>query len=181
MTVSTKKQVVDGQEVLINVRNPDVAASPRCIHTGNDPASISTDGNDTTPSITETYFCELYVPESMLVTGISVFNGSAAAGNITAALYRGSSSLVAGTITASTAQAGTDAYQNIPFTAPVTLLAGTYYVALQFSSASARFNSHLLGAYGAGKMTGTVYGTMPSGVTVPTTFTANLGPFASLY
>ena len=117
----------------------------------------------------------------MTLTGIAILNGSAVAGNVSTMLYRATGSLVAGSLSAATAQSGTAAYQAFACGTASLIPAGTYYVAVQFSSASARFRSHVLGAFGAGKITSTVAGTAPSGVSPPTTFTTNLGPIASLY
>jgi microcystin-dependent protein len=91
--------------------------SPRLCHTGGLPARVSTDGTDTTPSATETYICEVFVPGpgSVTLTGVSLFNGSANAGNIKLGLADSSGNIVAQT--ASTAPSGTDAYQDVPFTA----------------------------------------------------------------
>jgi hypothetical protein len=43
-----------------------------------------------------------------------------------------------------------------------------------------KFRAHAVGDFGATKQTGQVYGTFTA-VTVPTTFTADVGPIASLY
>jgi microcystin-dependent protein len=58
--------------------------SPRLCHTGGMSARVSTDGTDTTPSATETYIAEVFIPGpgSVTITGVSLFNGSANAGNI---------------------------------------------------------------------------------------------------
>jgi hypothetical protein len=50
----------------------------------------------------------------------------------------------------------------------------------QFNNTSQRYRSHVVGNFGAAKLTGTTYGTYPT-VTIPTTFTTALGPIASLY
>lgn len=174
----TRNVQVDEEVVQVTDRDPSIASSPRCCHTGGNPASISTDGNDTTPSATETYFAEVFVPDLVTVTGIALFNGSAAAGNVTLALFDAANNLLRKT--ASTAQSGTDAYQSIALASTVQIPRGTYYFAAQFDDTNARFNSHVLGKFGAGKATSTTYGTF-SGFTMPTTFTTALGPIASLY
>lgn len=178
MTSITRDILVDGTKVSIAERDPNQAASPRCFHTGDLPARVTTDGTDTTPVVTETYLAEVYIGETMTVTGIGLFNGSAAAGNVTLGLYDSTGKFLGKT--ASTAQSGTDAYQKIALATALSLPAGTYYVAAQFDSTSARFNSHVIGVFGAGKLTGQTYGTMP-GATMPTTFTTGLGPIATLY
>lgn len=154
--------------------------SPRCCHTGNQPAiTTTTPGTDTTPSTTESYLCELHLIGNATVTGIALFNGSAVAGNVTVYLTN-----IAGTnlaSSASTAQSGTAAYQLIPFSSPLSAKGpATYYVVVQFNNTGARFRSHAIGSFGAGKLTSTTYGVFPT-ITAPTTFTASLGPIASLY
>lgn len=154
--------------------------SPRCVPLGGVMPAAAADGTDATPNITETYIVEVAVPQPMLITGVALFNGSVAAGNIRAALYNkaGTSRLA---LTASTAMSGTDNYQRIPFASTYQAKPGTYYVAVQYSDATARYNTHTIGSFGASKATGTVYGTLPTTITPPTTFTTALGPMGSLY
>ncbi len=167
--------------------------SPRCCHTGGTAAQVSTDFTNSTPVITEEYLCEVIVPFPTVVTGISVFNGSDVTGNMTVGLRASDGTLLAKS--ASTAGSGTDAYQNIPFsttysnnngttitgTGALRLEAGTYYVLVQYSSATARYNTHTIGAFGAGKTTGGTYGTVLATGTMPVTFTTALGNVATLY
>jgi hypothetical protein len=156
-------------------------AIPNTIHTGGRPATVSTDGTDTTPSVTETYYAQVFVPANMTVTGVALFNGSAVAGNVRISMLTSAGVPIAAALTASTAQSGTDAYQRIPFASPWAAVGpATYYVAVQFNNTGARFNSHVFGDFVAGKKTGETFGTFTT-VTVGTTFTASLGPYASLY
>jgi hypothetical protein len=168
---------VDGQKFDVFTGNPAVAASPRLSHTGGTPARTSSAGTDTTPDITETYLSELFVPAAVDITGLMLMNGSAVDGHVTVGLYDIRGTLIAKS--GSISQSGVDAYQRIPLTA--SLVPGTYYVAAQFDSTDARFNTKTFGSFGAGKITGQTYGVLPSGLTMPTTFTADLGPIASLY
>ncbi len=156
------------------------AVSPRAVaHTGGIPATQTTDGTDTTPATTETYIAEVFIPCRMTITGIAFLNGSAVAGNITGILYNKDGVAVAST--ASTAASGTDAYQSVALSAAyVAEGPATYYVGLQCSSTSMRFNSHILGRFGASKKTGETYGTATT-ITPPTTFTTGQGPIATLY
>ena len=153
--------------------------APKCFHTGDVGASSTTMGTDTTPVVTETYIARVYIPLNTTLTGISVLNGSAAAGNIQVGLADGSGNVLA--TSASTAQSGTAAFQQVPFSAPITVKGpGEYLVMLQCNNTSARFRSHTLGNFIAGKLTGQTYGTMVT-FTPPTGFTANLGPVADTY
>ncbi len=157
------------------------SASPRDIHTGGITVTQTTDGNDSTPAVTETYICEVIVPYNCTVTGISLFNGSATgSGSVTVNLANSSGVPVA-TQSASTAVAGTDAFQRVPLGATYPAVGpATYYVLVQYNNTATRFNTHILGNFGASKKTGETYGTFTT-VTPPTTFTTALGPIASLY
>jgi hypothetical protein len=153
-------------------------ASPRLVHTGNTPVKASTDGNDTTPATTETYIAEVAINAPMLVTGVAVFNGSVASGNIKVGLFNSAGTLVASS--ASTAMSGTDAFQRVAFSSTYQAAPGRYYVGLQVDNTTARINTHPIGNFGASKKTGEVYGTFTT-ITPPTTFTANQGPMGGLY
>lgn len=176
MTTSVRRIWVDGQQIDVPVRLPKFIASPRMVHTGDIPAQVSTDGTDATPAVTSIYLAEFYVPDNVTTTGVALFNGSVAAGNITVGIFNSLGHLHAAST--SIAMAGTDAYQLLPLAA--TLTPGTYYVGVQFDNVAARFNTHIIGAFGAGEVTGQTYGSM-SVVVPPTTFTTGKGPIASLY
>lgn len=154
-------------------------------HSGGIGATSATMGTDTAPSITETYVVMVYVPVNGSFTGISILNGSAIAGNLTIAMANSGGQLITSvpsTVSASTAASGTAAFQAIPFVGPHALVGPAYYfILLQCDSTSYRFRTHVVGAFPAGKLTGTTYGSMPSNFAVPSTFTANLGPVCSLY
>lgn len=160
--------------------NAQQTVQPYLVHTGGVPAITSASGTNTTPSVTETYLCMVTVPAATTITGISIFNGDANAGNATVYLTNFAGTLLGSS--ASTALTGTDAYQRIPLStayAPTGSFSG--FVLVQFNNTSARFNTHVFGDFPAGKLTSSTYGTFPTGFTVPTTFTASLGPMASLY
>ena len=153
--------------------------APVAWSTGEATATSTTMGTDTTPVVTESYVARVFIPLNTTLTGLSVLNGSAVAGNITLALADSNGTIIANT--ASTAASGTAAYQQVAFTSPVTVKGpGEYFVVLQSNNTGYRFRSHTLGNFKAGKLTGQTYGTLPS-FTVPTGFTASLGPIASTY
>lgn len=163
--------------------------SPRNCHTGGEPAIAASSGTDATPVVTELYLAEVLIPASMSVTGVAIFNGSAVTDDVKVGLYSAAGTLLAtnAVTTTGTTQAGTDAYQRIPFVAPVNILGPqSCYVGLIFDGTTSRFNTHTVGNFGAGKLTSHVYATAMdttaiSGLTMPTTFTTALGPIASLY
>jgi hypothetical protein len=156
--------------------------APRGVHSGGITATQVSDGNDTTPSVTETYICEVIIPANMTITGIAFFNGSAVGTDkLVGILFNSAGVVVANTALAGTTATGTDAFQLIPLTATYAAKGpATYYIGLQVNGTTYRFNSHILGVFGASKKTGETFGT-PTTITAPTTFTTALGPIASLY
>lgn len=154
--------------------------TPRLVHTGGAAPRVNTDGTDATPVITEVYIAEIFVPATMAITGVSIFNGSVAAGNIKVGLASSAGAVVA--TSASTAMSGTDAYQRVPFTASYDARGpATYFVLLILDDNSARVNCHTFGDFGAAKQTSQDYATGFTTITPPTTFTTALAPMASLY
>lgn len=154
--------------------------SPRLCYIGGVPPIISTAGTDSTPVVTETYIGEIEVPQGCVATGLALMNGSAVDGKVVGILYDRNGRVVATTALAGTDQAGTDAWQRIPFTTPAKLKPGVYYAGFQFNDTDARFNTHVFGNFGASKKTGEVFGT-PTTITPPTTFTTNLAALGGLY
>lgn len=155
------------------------SAVPTVFHSGNAAPDTTTTGTDTTPVVTETYIVEVFVPLNCSLTGISLLNGSAVAGNIQLALANSAGVIVAQT--ASTAAAGTGGYQKVPFTAPYAALGpAKYFILLQNNNVANRYRSHVLGNFGASKKTAEVYGTFTT-ITPPVTFTTGQGPIADTY
>jgi len=171
--------------------------SPRLFSTGNLPPELSTSGNDKTPVITELYTAELYVPSPCFSTGVANLNGSAVSGNLKLGIFTSAGVLVAAT--ASTAQAGIDTLQRIPWatefvsnpgvstalTNPLFLAPGTYYIGVIIDNTTGRLNTHTFGNFGQAAITGAAYATAMATtsltITPPTTFTTAVGPIAALY
>lgn len=148
-------------------------------HSGDAAPPTTTTGTDTTPSVTETYVTRVFIPLNAALTGLSILNGSAVAGNMTVALYNSAGAVVAQS--ASTAQAGTAAYQQVPFAAPYAAKGpAIHWIAVQFNNTSARFRTHILGNFTAFKQTGQTYGTFTT-VTSPNSFTTGVGAIADTY
>jgi hypothetical protein len=148
-------------------------------HTGGAAPDTTTTGTDTTPVVTETYIARVFIPANATITGASLLNGSAVAGNVTAILYDWNGNPVAQS--ASTAQSGTAAYQQFAFTTPFPAVGpGLYFIGFQFNNTSARFRTHILGNFTAFKKTGETYGTATV-ITSPNSFTTGVGPIADTY
>lgn len=156
------------------------SASPRVFHVGGTSAVLAADGNNSTPVNTEVYIGEVFVPVNVILTGVSVFNGSDVTDNIKVGLANSSGVVVA--TSASTAGSGTDAYQRVPFTANYSAYGpATYYVLTMYAAGTSRYNAFAVGNFGAAKQTGQVFATGFTTITPPTTFTTNLANIASLY
>lgn len=154
--------------------------APKVFHSGGVGANSATMGTDTTPVATETYIVEVYVPVNTTLTGVSILNGSAVAGNMRISLADSTGVPIAAALTASTAASGTAAFQKVPFAVAYAAQAGKYHILLQNNNTGNRFRSHAVGNFGASKKTGETFGTFTT-VTAPTTFTADLGPVCDLY
>lgn len=153
--------------------------SPRNISTcGGNPSMVAYTSQ--TPVVTEVYLAEVMVPANVTVTGVAIFNSATISGNVKVGLANSAGAVVA--TSASTAMAGTSAYQLVPFTATYAALGpATYYVLVFFDNNTVRPNAITQGSCGASKQTGQVYATGFTAITPPTTFTTALGPVANLY
>lgn len=144
-------------------------------------------GTSITPGTTSQYTASVFVPSTIIATGITELNGSAVdTGSKKIVIAYGlNGQLLANSATAGTAATGSDAFQAIPFTTPRILVGPSYYfLALQDDTADANglrmvatatFNNVIAG------VTTSVFGTVAASITAPTTFTADQGPIACLY
>jgi len=160
-------------------------ASPRNVHTGGVPAQISTEGTNLDIVVTELYVAELFIPCNMTITGAAVLWGTNTNGNAKICLFNSAGTRVA--ISASTDVSGFtgDSYgTRIAFSAAYAAKGpATYYLGVICDDNTNDINTHILGNFGAGKITGLVYATEAGYATItpPTTFTTGLGPIATLY
>lgn len=125
----------------------------------------------------------------LLATGVEVMVGATGGTDKwTVGVYNSAGALVAVSDTATGITAGTaNTVQRLPFgtlaaPTPVTLPAGNYFLALQSNGTTATFmaiNSPVW-PYFTGSQTG-AFGTMAAISPLPTSYTANIGPAASLY
>jgi hypothetical protein len=131
---------------------------------------------------TDTYVCEVFVPINSKLTGISVLNGTAAAGDTFVGLADSTGKIVAKSAT-NVAASGTSTYQAIPFTTTYNAVGpATYFICMQGSSTSGRFNAHTIGNFGAVAVTSETYGTfLTTAAYSATAFTSAVGPVADVY
>lgn len=181
MAVTGVASLHRNEQLLIdNLKTNNTTVSPRNIAIGGMVPAVSTDFTNATPVNTEFYYGEIFVPCSVLVTGVAVFNGSDVTDNIKVGIAD-STGAILGT-SASTAGAGPDAYQLVPLTATLTLAGpATYFILGMYAAGTSRYNSPPLGSFATGKVTGQVFATGFTAFTPATTFTTNLSNVASLY
>ncbi len=155
--------------------------SPRGIWVGQTAPQVSTDFNDSTPSTTETYVSEVHVPANCTITGVALFNGTNVTGNVTVGLADSTGAPIVAAKSASTAGSGTDALQRVPFATPYAAKGpATYFIQVQYDSATARYNTHVIGNHGVLVQITQTYGTLAS-FTPPTTFVSVVSNVAGLY
>ena len=174
--------------------------SPRCINTGGTAASNTADGTEVAASATAMFTSELLAPAPSWSTGVAVFNGTRAdSWTERAALYSSTGQIIARTSTVTVATS--DIYLSLPWShefvsVPGTatalagrlyLPAGTYYIGVNAATIGGGSNKHncvTVGAHGTSNITivnATAFDTTSLTITPPTTFTTNVGPYASLY
>lgn len=164
-------------------------SSPRLCHTGGVPAILTTSGTNTANNTAGMmYLAEIFVPCNVSTTGAAVFNGTAVAGNCKYALFSVAANGTSGTrvaVTTSTATAGTTAYQTVAWTGGPIAITGpaTYFIGTIYDDTTHDLRGHVLGKFATGTVGSLTYATDSTfaTLTVPTTFTADLGPIASLY
>ena len=162
------------------------ARSPRCVHTGYGfvPTTLST---DLAIVVTELYVCEIDVRDTYAVTGVSVQFGSATEGSgatgTQVMLFNADGTRLAISADTDVSAITPDTYGRIAFTAPITIAPGTYYVGVISGVNTNKIGAHVIGDFGAGKITGLIYSTETgyASITPPTEFVTGLGPIAALY
>ncbi len=159
--------------------------APRICHTGGVSATQSTDGTNTDAIITVLYVAECFIAANCTVTGAAVLWGTNTNGNAKVMLFDSAGTRVA--ISATTdvsAYTGASYGTNIDFAATYAAKGpATYYIGVINDDATNDIRTWPLGAFGTAAVTGLVYATATGYATItpPTTFTADVGPIASLY
>lgn len=131
-----------------------------------------------------TYYSEIWLPAGKTITGIGVLNGATVGTNNLAVAIHGAEggAALATSALAGVLSAGANAFQEIALTAPFTApCAGLYWIAVQCNGTTATTRRIAASTYlNLTKSTAGTFGTFPS-LTVPTTFTADVGPIAYVY
>jgi len=155
---------------------------PDCLHSGGVGVTAAATGTDKVMSALDYFVVEIYVPETATFTGIAILNGTVVAGNIAISMYTADGNpITTAQNTTGVAQAGTSAYQKIPFAASATLSGPAKYFAAIQTDNTGRIRTHTIGNFFAQKLS--FSGAFGSFVakTMPVTFVAGEGPICDLY
>jgi len=142
-------------------------------------------GTNTTLVAGTTYWAEVFIPRNVTLTGVGVLNGATVGTDewIVALYDSDGGAVVANSALAGTTSSGANAFQEIAFTSTYAAVGpARYWVALQSNGTTDTLRTIAASTYVdvlTKSATGT-FGTLPS-LTVPTTFTANVGPIGYVY
>jgi hypothetical protein len=125
----------------VKLNNPKIKKVVRYLA----PTQVGISSASSTFTAGRVYLQQIIIDEAVTATGITFSNVATVAGNIYVGIYaEGSTDTPVGgavlATSASTAQAGANYPQTISFASSVGLPAGSYYLAIQFSDATATIN-----------------------------------------
>lgn len=168
-----------------DVANINQSPMVKCVISMGSLALTSYETNGTAPVAGTMYLTEVNVEFPQTWTGISKLNGTTVGtDNHLVALYGADGTLLANSAVAGVLSANASVFQDIAFTAPITLVPGRYFLGVQSNGTTATLR-HLETALGATNSTGAqagTFGTIPATLTtVPVTITNAQGVIARLY
>ncbi len=142
-------------------------------------------GTNTTLVAGTVYWAEVFIPRNTTLTGAGVLNGATVGTNkwIVGLYASAGGAVLANSALAGTTSSGANAFQQIAFTATYAAVGpARYWIAFQSDGATDTLRTIAANTFVdvlTKSVTGT-FGTLPS-LTVPTTFTADVGPIAYVY
>lgn len=146
----------------------------------------SLNSTGTTLAATTMYCSELDLLSNKIVTGIGIMNGTTVGTDKhLVALYDASGNLLANSATAGATSATASNYQNFAFTSSYFAVGPAQYFTCMQTNGTTDTVRMLVTQVGdtllTKGVTGITFGTVPATITVPTTFTTAVGPYAYLY
>lgn len=137
-----------------------------------------------TTTVAGTFYCtDVPVSRAMTITDIFVLAGTLSPmDNWLAALYDGSGNLLGNSATAGQATASSNTFQDFALLTNVSVQAGLYFACVQSNGTTDAVRLLAASTYVSPETTNFtgVFGTVPTTMTVPTTFTALKGPVVYL-
>lgn len=147
-------------------------------------AAYSSTGTSAVHVAGTVYVADIYVPRNFTVTGVGVLNGATVGtDNLIVSVYSSDGTLLGNSALAGTLSAGANAFQEIALTSPVAIVGpGRYWIGVQCNGTTATTRRVAASTFidVLTKSTAGTFGTLPA-LTVPTTFTADVGPIAYIY
>lgn len=142
-------------------------------------------GTNTTPVAGTLYYADLWLPFNKTLTGVGILNGGTVGTDswIVGIHASAGGAVLANSALAGTVSAGANAFQQIAFTSSYAAVGpARYWIVLQSNGTTDRFRSVAVSTYidVLTKSSAGAFGTLSS-LTVPTTFTADVGPVAYVY
>ena len=142
-----------------------------------------TNGTDTAPVAGTRFTCSLLIPHNVTLTGIGYLLGTVGGTDLVILeLHDADGTLIANSALAGTTAGTTATFQEISFTAPVEVVGPCwYFLSVTMNGTTARLRTiptavGVASTQNTKSATGT-FGTLGT-LTVPTTFTVNVGPIA---
>ena len=144
-------------------------------------------GTSTAGVSTQEWTTSIYVPRTAYVTGIKVLSGATSTTDKILAILRDSAgNAIANAAVAGVVLSGASTFQTQAFTAPRLVVGpAKYFIGVQTNGATAGDIMTIAAATFVDvvttALTGQTFGTIVSPATMPTTFTATVGPIACIY
>lgn len=129
------------------------------------------------------YWAEVFIPKLMTVTGIGILNGGTVGSDKRiVSLYNSTGTGIGNSALAGATSSGANAFQEIALTSTLVVPPGRYWIAVQANGATDNIRCIAASTFidSLTKSVAGAFGTL-SGLTVPTTFTADVGPVAYVY
>lgn len=147
-------------------------------------ASLQTNGTALNAA-TEIECTEIDLPNSMMMTGLGILNGTAHTNNVWVLLYDSGGNLLANSATAGVASATDSVYQKVAFTSPYYAVGPMRYFGCWGANGTTVTVRHPATGSNdsqyAGAVTGQTFGTAAATITVPASFTTVKGPYLLVY
>jgi hypothetical protein len=147
-------------------------------------AAYNSTGTNKTVVAGTMYWADVVIPRAMTLNGIGVLNGATVGtDNGLVALFDYQGNLLANSALAGAATSGANAFQQRAFTSTYAVVTpGQFYIGYQSNGTTDTIRTIAVSTWAdvlTKSATGT-FGTVPT-LTVPTTFTADVGPYAYVY
>lgn len=141
-------------------------------------------GTNTTDINGQFWITDIWVPAAKTITKIGVLQGATATtDNILAALYDANGILLGNSATAGSLLSGASTFKELVLLSSVQVYGGQYFVGVQGNGTAAGAIRTVAASTFVDVLSGTAagtFGTVPATITVPTTFTADVGPIVYL-